>query len=538
MTDSEDCLDPRPSAPARALAPRPPGTVARQLVFFDNGKLSPPYLRWMPVVEPLVEGLAALGSVRREGSDLLIEPVGEHAARVARWRTEGVDGVVFALCDAGVALPTLLHAAATEAAGIPAVVVCTDQVLDLLAVGAAFQAPGLPLVLLPAGRIDTPEQLVQAAHAIVPEIVQGLTAQAAALLRAFEQRFPAIAGLAAQPGEAPPPPSRYAPYALERRISDGLPVVPPTRSRVTALIDRVRREPGAVVVPSLAPSGAAVTVERAATCAVLAGAEPGDFPFVLAALELMAQPAYWLHLAAITTHPAGNLLVFSGPAADAAGIASGRGCLGPGHRANQAIGRSVSLTLQNVGRAVPGLGTLSLIGSPAQLSCCFADRADGPLPPLYTTLCTGRDTIAWGLKCESPHNVMDHLSSTPESLLQTFCRVAATIGGNNGYMPGDLLLILNPEHADLLARAGWTRTEVGRFIWKHARNHRAELQGRGVKPEWPREWDGLDRLPVVLSPEHVWIVVAGAPGPQSQVAIPWGYGKACWTPVADEGATG
>jgi hypothetical protein len=499
-------------------------------VFFDNGKLSPPYLRWVPMVEPILAGLRSLGRVTQEASDLLMEPVAQHAARIERWCREGIDGAVFALCDAGVGAPTLMLAAAAEAAGIPCVVISIDQVVDLLATAAAFQAPGLPLVILPGGRLDTPEQLAGSARSIVAAITAGLTEEADTLVRQFEERFPYVSMLAKRDGEAPPNEKDYAQFAQERMLSDGLPVHAPTRGRVTALIDRVQREPAEVVVSSLNPSGAPVTVEQAAICAVMAGAQPSDFPFVLAALDLMSQPFYKLHLASITTHPSGNLVVFSGPGAQEAGIASGRGCLGLNQRANLAIGRSVSLTLQNVGRAVPGLSTLCQIGSPAQLACCFADQVDGPLPPLFTTLGNGRDTVAWGLRCESPHNVINHVSATPESLLRSFCSVAATLGGNNAFVPNDLLLILNPEHAEIIARAGWTRAEVRRFVWEHARNDRASLEGLGLKPEWPPEWALFDRIPVVPSPEHVWVVVAGSGGPQSQVAIPW-MSRACWTTV-------
>ena len=59
---------------------------------------------------------------------------------------------------------------------------------------------------------------------------------------------------------------------------------------------------------------------------------------------------------------------------------------------------------------------------------------------------------------------------------------------------------------------------------------RAALQDIGLKPEWPPEWEGFDRIPVVQSPEQIWIVVAGSGGPQSQVAIPW-MSRACWTTV-------
>lgn len=283
---------------------------------------------------------------------------------------------------------------------------------------------------------------------------------------------------------------------------------------------------------SMAPSGAALNLEQAAACAVMAGCAPQRFPFVVAALEAMAQPAYQLHLATITTHPGAHLLMFSGPRAHEVGIAAGRGCMGPGHAANATIGRSVALVLQNVARAISGLSVLSSFGSPAQANCCcFADHERGSLPPLHEELGAGGATIAWVFKCESPHNVLDHLSETPQSLLTTIAGVAATIGGNNAYVPSDLLVILNPEHAALCRRAGWGRAEIRQFLWETARVPRAALAGRGAKSEYPHAWKDWTHLPVVADPSRIFVVEAGGAAPQSMVAIPWGYNLPTWATV-------
>ena len=524
-------IDPRPMRVGARLAPRPAAGKLRTLVFFDNGKLSPPYDRWMPLVPPLMERLQAMGPVEGAYADLLTEPVANYVQWIAGWKARGVDGVVFGLCDAGVAGPTVMFAAACEAAGIPCVVLCTDQVIDMAAVSASFAVPGLPLVLVPANRLADAESLAAAARGAAGDMAAGLVTAVDDLHAAFARRFRFVRGLARGDGDPSSYPD-FSEFAHAQRMSDGLPVIEPTDARVARMVVASGRQPDEVVVNSLSPSGAPLSVQQAAACAVMAGCEARGFPLVLAALEAMAQPQYQLHLASITTHQGGHLMLFSGPLAHAAGLASGRGCLGPGHRANVSIGRAVSMALLNVGRAIPGLATLSALGSPAQITCCFADAPDGAFPPLHTELLGADDTIVWVQKCESPHNIMDHLSSTPESLLGTFASVAATLGGNNAYLPSDLLLILNPEHAELVARAGWTRKDIGKFIWEHARNPRASLTGRGSKREWPAGWAEWPAIPVVPGPDRVWVVVAGAPGPQSMVAIPWGYAQASWRRVA------
>ena len=527
--EAETWLDPRPVARGHGLAARPAGGMARTLVLFDNSKMSAPYERWRPIRDGLEESLATLGSVSIGYSDLLMEPQSAHAARIAEWVKAGVDGVVFGLCDAGVTQPTLSHAAAAEKAGIPTVVLCTDQVVDLAGTCASFLAPGLPIVCLNASRLASPQELREVGVGALADIRHALEAGSEELAAEARRAFPFADGLARKPGEGDAPRSEpFAAFARDNRMTDGLPVVTPTPGRVEAMLDASGDRADRIIHPVLAPSGAPLTVRQAAIGAVMAGCTPARFPLVLAALDAMTDPLYKLNLANITTHPSANLLLFSGPAAKAAGISSGRGCMGPGHEANVTIARAVQLALLNASRAVPGISVLSPFGTPAQIACCFADTDAAPFESLAMHLAGEGESIVWVHKVESPHSVADHISSTPEHLLETVCSVAATLGGNAAYLPSDLLVAFNPEHAEIFRRAGWTRRDVQHYLWQHARVPRQKLLGRGVKPEWPAGWETWDAIPVALSPERVWLVVAGAGGPQSMVTVPWGYAHAVW----------
>ena len=99
---------------------------------------------------------------------------------------------------------------------------------------------------------------------------------------------------------------------FERGWTDGLPVVPPTRSRVDAMLGGrdPRRSLGEVP-----PGMGEATLERVAACAVLAGCRPEYFPVVLAAVEAALDPAFNLNGQAVTTQPAGQLVIVSGPVA-------------------------------------------------------------------------------------------------------------------------------------------------------------------------------------------------------------------------------
>src|SRR5215471_18853292 len=68
----------------------------------------------------------------------------------------------------------------------------------------------------------------------------------------------------------------------ERRWSDGLPIVPPTRERVERMLRQTAR-PREEVIARLAPAFGAATIERVAINAVLAGCDPEYLPVLIAA---------------------------------------------------------------------------------------------------------------------------------------------------------------------------------------------------------------------------------------------------------------
>ena len=83
------------------------------------------------------------------------------------------------------------------------------------------------------------------------------------------------------------------------------------------------------------------------------------------------------------------------------------------------------------------------------------------------------------MKCESPHNVVDQLSTRAERLLQGIADVAATLGSHRAYVPADLVVLLNLAHARLIHADGWSKQDVQRYLFEHARNPRPLLAGRG-----------------------------------------------------------
>jgi hypothetical protein len=192
------------------------------------------------------------------------------------------------------------------------------------------------------------------------------------------------------------------------------------------------------------------------------------------------------------------------------------------------VGRAVSLTVLHLFGARPGEADLTMFGSPAEFAYCTAETVSGnPWPSLATELGSGAPGV-FVMKAESPRNILETLATTPEALCIAIADAAVSLCSNNSYVPGDLLVFLNPYHASLFAAAGWTRRDLALALHNRATIARERVAGRGVGPIRPRYMDALDRFPVTRAPEDVHLVVAGAPGPQSMVALPWGYSHGQW----------
>src|SRR3989442_5982883 len=162
---------------------------------------------------------------------------------------------------------------------------------------------------------------------------------------------------------------------FERGVTDGLPVVPPTRARVEAMLQATRRAPG-WLLGELPPNYGRVTVEKVAINAVMAGCRPDYLPVVLAAAECACEPAFNLHGVATSTHFSTPLILVNGPVRTRIGLNSGFGVFGPGYRANATIGRALRLLMINIGGARPGEISMSTFGHPGRYTFCIGENEE------------------------------------------------------------------------------------------------------------------------------------------------------------------
>jgi hypothetical protein len=259
------------------------------------------------------------------------------------------------------------------------------------------------------------------------------------------------------------------------------------------------------------PAHGEATLERVAACAVLAGCKPAYFPLVVAAVEAALDPAFNAHGLAVTTQPAGPIVVVNGPARERVGLDSGMGALGPGTRAKMTIGRALRLVLTLTGGALPGALDRSTLGGPAKLGLCLAENEEAsPWEPLHVERGFPRDaSTVTVLAADSPLSVSDHRSRTADELAHVLATAAAATWSPY-WWPMDYrsLFVVCPEHAGLFAAAGWTKQRLREAIFASAVRPAGELK-RGETTPYVQAADPAEQVHKWTDPDRILIVVAG-----------------------------
>jgi hypothetical protein len=310
--------------------------------------------------------------------------------------------------------------------------------------------------------------------------------------------------------------------------TDGLPVVPPTPELVEAMIGGAGLA-GDEPVAAIAPSGVVATVEKIAINAVMAGCRPAYMPVLLAALRAMAQPRFNLAAVQGTTHPVAPLVMVNGPIRRQIGINCGSNVFGQGFRANATIGRAVRLVLMNIGEGRPGKSDMATMGSPAKFSFCIGENEeDSPWAPFHVEHgMAPADSAVLVHGGEAPHNIQDHASATPDELLMTVASTIATLGNNNLGMRGDLLLLLCPEHAGILAGHGMSKDDVRQELHRRMRLRFSQM-GVAIRDFYRNRRAAIDvgpevtEIPYLDDAAQILIAVAGGPGLHSMVLHSFG----------------
>lgn len=322
----------------------------------------------------------------------------------------------------------------------------------------------------------------------------------------------------------------------ERRLGDGLPVVPPTRERVEAMLAFSSGDPDAVLF-TLQPRAGIVTRRVVAINAVMAGCSPEVFPVVLTVLRCLAQPEVNIRGVNATTHLVAPMILVHGEIVKSAGFNAGVGAFGPGNRANATVGRAVRLVLLHVAGAWPGFGDAATFGQPAKYTFCAAENIEASPWESYPASRGVHAPSAVTVHCgEGPHNVHDmEASSNPARILDKIASAMTSLGQNNATISqGEYFIILGPEHAASLAEHAMTRRDVQSYLFDTARLPAALFRKHFQELAWARWMHTVaddHRLPMTADPDNIKVLVSGGPGKHSLVVPSWGMTRSVTLPV-------
>jgi hypothetical protein len=307
--------------------------------------------------------------------------------------------------------------------------------------------------------------------------------------------------------------------------TDGLPVVIPTAERVQRFVAASGLD-GSLELGAMGPALGAATVEKIATAAVMAGCLPDFMPIVVACVEAVLDETFDLTEMQATTHCTAPLILINGPVRRWCKIASGFGALGPGHRANASIGRALRLAMINIGGGRAGESDMALLGHPGKFTYCLAEAEESsPFDPLHVSLGFDHDqSVVTVIGAGSPHSVISVADadddSWPERLLDSLASALANVATNNAILRGGAaVVVLNPDHAALLAQRDFGRARIAEELFERAANPHATLVHH--VPSFAARSQAEPTVRAFRDPEDIVILVAGGGGLYSVVMPTW-----------------
>lgn len=262
----------------------------------------------------------------------------------------------------------------------------------------------------------------------------------------------------------------FTDFSIEQGWGDGLPLIPPTETRVRTFLAENDRYPDEIV--GVMPDTSECTVEKIAINAVMAGAPPQSLELIIAAIASIADPDFELYGVNTTTAPVYPAFVVNGPIRDALDIPYGYGCTGGVPTRAVAIGRAIRLIMRNVAGQVAGGTSQTTFGSPGRLAGLLVGEWEekSPWSPLAARRgVTGNAVTSFGTM--GTMNIIDTSSHTADDFLEMIGKSVAYAGANcfSSAVPFcEMMVALNPICAEIVGRAYPDIADVEEKLWRHA----------------------------------------------------------------------
>ncbi|MBW8783344.1 MAG: hypothetical protein JF593_01680 [Novosphingobium sp.] len=321
--------------------------------------------------------------------------------------------------------------------------------------------------------------------------------------------------------------------------SDGLPIVPPTLEKIAEFLAFTDRDPNESLGIVL-PASRAVTIWSIAVNGVMAGCRPEYMPILVALGEAMADPFYGVEHSG-NTPGAETLIVLNGPIIKELKFNFEQGVLRDGFRPNTSVGRFWRLALRNIAGFLPHKTDKGTFGNTFRV--VLAENEDSLAkigwPPNSADMgfAAGDNTVTItrltgggvfpSVTGSRPEQMMPYIADAVAA--QTGWEIVFTVGGLT-YGTLRPLLILTPILAETIAKAGWSKGDVKRYLFDHARmaawrvekfteewadfpigslKHQVNI---GKLPPVFAESDDPNRMvPIVMEPDDFMVLISGDP---------------------------
>ena len=325
-----------------------------------------------------------------------------------------------------------------------------------------------------------PEKMGNAARsAAVGNVASALTAALTAQERATGQIMPPKRSAVLMRGSISQVQERF----YEMSLTDGLPIVPPTRELVDAMLKGTSKSPDLVVSESFPPEGLKATVRDVAINGVMAGCGPEHMPVLLATMEAFQKFNYNAMLR--STNSFSFMQVVNGPIRNEIKMNAGTNAVGPGNRSNACMGRALRLFVNNLGEGHFGNNLMAVIGSNSNYAFMFAENEEqSPWSTLAQDAGFKKDEnvltlFSGGWAHSGNYGLGTGIEDVPPDLARF-------------QIPGGAVLIVAPARAQALKEAGMSKQDLEDYLQVRACRPLSDLKKEGRFQALP---EGSDKLP-------------------------------------------
>jgi hypothetical protein len=236
------------------------------------------------------------------------------------------------------------------------------------------------------------------------------------------------------------------------------------------------------------------------------------------------------------------VIIVNGPIAKQIRLGSGYGLLSPDpqHPAGEAIGRAIRILQEDLGGAIPGIGTMAIFGGMRATNAVFAEDEEG-LPQgwqslsveqgfkkdqnvVSATAVNGMINILWEFGNKESNDVLLNLTAkvmgTPNMNVYS---TSATSWAAPNHTTG-VVMIPRGTAASLASASGYSKMDIKTILWNRSKLPWDVAKATGIAETaatfgLPQGQD----MPITAQPKQVALVVAG--GDQS--------GHGYWMPMGN-----